>query len=60
MKVSFKKLNGRTVIYKHEGILNSKQTLQEDLITTIAQAYSTLCNNPNCNAVTITLRKEVK
>lgn len=60
MKVTFKKLNGRTILDKHEGILNSKKTLEQDLIKTIKSAYKRMAKDPNCNAVTITLRKEVK
>ena len=60
MKVTFKKLNGKTILDKHEGTLNSKKTLEQDLIKTIKAAYSRMAKDPNCNAVTITLRKEVK
>ena len=60
MKVTFKKLNGKTILDKHEGTLNSKKTLEQDLIKTIKSAYKRMAKDPNCTAVTITLRKEVK
>lgn len=60
MKIQFKKLNGKTIIYKKEGTLNSKKTLEQDLIDTIKAAYKSMLVNPDCTAVTITLRKEVK
>lgn len=60
MKIQFKRLNGKTIIFKKEGILNSKQTLRQDLIDTVLLAYKGMLDNPDCTAVTITLRKEVK
>ena len=60
MKIQFKKLNGKTIISKKDGTLNSKTTLEQDLIQTIKAAYTAMLVNPDCTAVTITLRKEVK
>lgn len=60
MKIQFKKLNGRTIISKKDGTLNSKKTLEQDLIKTIKIAYTCMLQNPDCTSVTITLRKEVK
>ena len=48
------------VISIKTGTLNSKKTLEQDLIKTILIAYKGMLNNPDCNKVAIILEKEVK
>ena len=61
MKITLTRFNkDNKVISGKTGHLTSKKTIQDDLIKTITVAYNSMLNNPDCDAVTITLRKEVK
>ena len=61
MKIVFTRFNSQSKVIKSKsGTLKSKATIQKDLIKTILIAYNGMLNNPDCNKVTITLRKEAK
>ena len=61
MKITLTRFNKEDeVLSIKAGALNSKATIKNDLIKTILIAYNSMLNNPDCDNVTIILKKEVK
>ena len=61
MKITMTRFNKEDkVLFTKAGALNSKATIRNDLIKTLLIAYNGMLNNPDCDNVTIILRKEVK
>lgn len=61
MKISYTRFNKQNkVVFSKTGHLTKKATVEQDLIKTVLAAYNKMLNDPGTEAVSITLRKEVK